>query len=118
MTSANEHLQKWVDACARLCKPDRIQWCDGSEGEKKELLRVALETGDLIELDQAKLPGCYLHRSARNDVARTENLTFICCAAKGDAGPTNNWMAPAEAYDRLGKIFDGSMKGRTMYVVP
>jgi phosphoenolpyruvate carboxykinase (GTP) len=118
MTVTNTHLKAWVDECAKLCKPDRIQWCDGSEAEKQALLKVALETGDLIALDQKTMPGCYLHRSAQNDVARTENLTFICCPSREDAGPTNNWMAPAEAYDKLGKIFDGAMKGRTMYVVP
>src|SRR5437867_3718488 len=114
----NTFISEWVKLSADLCKPDRIVWCDGSEEEKHRLIREGLATGDLVELNQQKLPGCYLHRSAQNDVARTENLTFICCPDRDDAGPTNNWMAPAEAYDRLAKIFDGSMRGRTMYVVP
>src|SRR5437667_12479270 len=97
MTS-NRSVTEWVEECARLCAPDAIHWCDGSEAEKEGLLREGLECGDLIELNQKKLPGCYLHRSAQNDVARTENLTFICCPGKKDAGPTDNWMDPAEAY--------------------
>ncbi|MEE9229092.1 MAG: phosphoenolpyruvate carboxykinase (GTP) [Acidobacteriota bacterium] len=114
----NKAVSAWVDECARLCTPKSIVWCDGSEEEKERLTRAALESGELIELDQDKLPGCYLHRSAPNDVARTEKLTFICCPEKKDAGPTNNWMAPGEAYERLGGIFKGSMRDRTMYVVP
>ena len=114
----NKAVAAWVDECARLCSPGSIVWCDGSEEEKERLTKVALESGELIELNQDKLPGCYLHRSAPNDVARTEKLTFICCPEKGDAGPTNNWMAPDEAYERLSGIFQGSMRHRTMYVVP
>src|SRR5207245_4087527 len=101
-----------------LCRPDNVLVCDGSEAEKERLTRLALEAGDLIGLNQDALPGCALHRSAPNDVARTEKLTYICCPDEGDAGPTNNWMAPTEAYERLRSIFDGSMRGRTMYVVP
>jgi phosphoenolpyruvate carboxykinase (GTP) len=101
-----------------MCKPDNVVWCDGSEDEHERLTRVAVESGDLITLNQQKLPGCYLHRSALNDVARTENLTFICTRTAEEAGPNNNWMAPEESYDRLGKIFAGSMAGRTMYVIP
>ena len=114
----NRSLEAWVDECARLCKPGGIVWCDGSEEERSRLVEEALASGELHELNQQKMPGCHLHRSALNDVARTENLTFICCPDKDDAGPTNNWMNPVEAYGRLGRIFDGSMKGRTMYVVP
>jgi len=114
----NTKVALWVDEMAKLCKPDKIYWCDGSEEEKKRLTQDALKTGELHDLNQEKLPGCYLHRSHQNDVARTEHLTFICTPTKDEAGPTNNWMAPAEAYDKLGKIFDGSMKGRTMYVIP
>jgi phosphoenolpyruvate carboxykinase (GTP) len=101
-----------------LCKPDQVVWCDGSEEEKKRLTDLAVSQGILEPLNQEKLPGCYLHRSNPNDVARVENLTFICTREKEMAGPTNNWMAPKDAYDKLGKLFDGSMKGRTMYVVP
>ena len=115
---ANSTLSRWVDECARLCRPDRIVLCDGSEEERDRLTRLALETGDLVELNQRLLPGCHLHRSAPNDVARTEKLTYICCPEKKDAGPTNNWMEPPEAYARLRTIYDGSMRGRTMYVVP
>lgn len=102
---------------AAMCKPDQIQWLDGSEQEEKKLIKEALKIGDLIKLNQEKMPGCYLHRSAHNDVARAEQLTFICTKKEEDAGPTNNWMAPIKAYGKLEKIFNGSMKGRTMYVV-
>jgi phosphoenolpyruvate carboxykinase (GTP) len=114
----NPHLLKWVEEMARLTKPERIVWCDGSEDEKKRLTEEAVGKGILIPLNQEKLPGCYLHRSNPNDVARVENLTFICTPTKDEAGPTNNWMAPDEAYRKLGGLFDGSMVGRTMYVVP
>jgi phosphoenolpyruvate carboxykinase (GTP) len=116
--TTNPHLTKWVAEMAELCKPDKIVFCDGSEEEKKRLTDEAVEKGILIPLNQEKLPGCYLHRSNPNDVARVEQLTFICTPSKDQAGPTNNWMAPTEAYAKLGKLFDGSMKGRTMYVVP
>jgi phosphoenolpyruvate carboxykinase (GTP) len=114
----NKAVSTWVDEMARLCKPDKVEWCDGSEEERGRLTRLAVADGTLIELDPKKLPGCYLHRSNPNDVARTEQLTFICSTRKEDAGVTNNWMDPKEAYAKLGRIFDGSMKGRTMYVVP
>ena len=112
------HVQKWVADMAAMCQPDHIHWCDGSEAEKQHLVQEALACGDLIELNQEKLPGCYLHRTAVNDVARTENLTFICTSFQGDAGPNNNWMSPREGYQKAAEIFRGSMKGRTMYVVP
>jgi phosphoenolpyruvate carboxykinase (GTP) len=115
---SNASIQQWVKEVAALCQPDEVFWCDGSEEEKERLTRVAVECGDLIPLNRQALPGCYLHRSALNDVARTENLTFVCTEDKDDAGPNNNWMAPAESYDKLGKIFRGAMRGRTMYVIP
>ncbi len=115
---SNKAVSNWVEEMAKLTKPDKIVWIDGSTEEKDRLSKEAFRTGELYELDQEKLPGCVLHRTAVNDVARVEQLTFICTDKKDDAGPTNNWMAPAEAYEKLGKIFDGSMKGRTMYVIP
>jgi len=114
----NQTLLQWVSRCARMTQPDRIVWCDGSEEEKKRLTEQAVKEGILIPLNQEKRPGCYLHRSNPNDVARVEHLTFICTPNKTDAGPTNNWMDPEEAYTKLGQLFDGCMKGRTMYVVP
>ncbi len=116
--TANKAVLAWVDEMAKLCKPDKVVWCDGSEEEKKRLIAECLKDGELEELNQEKNPGCYLHRSAQNDVARTEHLTFICTPTQEEAGPTNNWMAPAEAYKKLSAIFDGAMKGRAMYVVP
>jgi phosphoenolpyruvate carboxykinase (GTP) len=114
----NTILQSWVNEMAALTKPDRIYWCDGSEAEKRRLTEEAVASEVLIPLNQQKRPGCYLHRSNPNDVARVEHLTFICTPTKEEAGPTNNWMAPDEGYRKLGKLFDGSMKGRTMYVIP
>ncbi|MGA7991574.1 MAG: phosphoenolpyruvate carboxykinase (GTP) [Thermoanaerobaculia bacterium] len=116
--SKNPHLLAWVDECARLATPDRVVWCYGSEEEKARLTAHAVSRGILIPLDQEKLPGCYLHRSHPGDVARVEHLTFICTPTREEAGPNNNWMAPAEAYEKLGGLLEGSMKGRTMYVIP
>jgi len=114
----NPALLSWVRDMATLCKPDRVVWCDGSEEERERLTEYAVETGVLIPLNQKKRPGCYLHRSNPNDVARVEHLTFICTPTKDEAGPTNNWMEPGEAYSKLTKLFENSMKGRTLYVVP
>ncbi len=116
--TSNGRLRGWVDEMARLTKPDRVYWCDGSLEEKERLTAEAVARGILIPLNPEKRPGCYLHRSSPTDVARTEHLTFVCTRDKETAGPNNNWMSPAEAYGKLGKLFDGSMKGRTMYVVP
>ncbi|MBM3888388.1 MAG: phosphoenolpyruvate carboxykinase (GTP) [Verrucomicrobia bacterium] len=112
------HVQKWVDEMAAMCQPSDISWCDGSEAEQRRLTAKALRTGELIELNQKKLPGCYLHRTAANDVARSEHLTYICTSFQGDAGPNNNWMSPRDAYRKARALFTGAMKGRTMYVVP
>jgi phosphoenolpyruvate carboxykinase (GTP) len=114
----NDAVRRWVDEVAAKTKPDKIVWCDGSEAEKARLTEEAVQKGDLEPLNQEKLPGCYFHRSHPSDVARTEHLTFICTPTKDEAGPTNNWMDPGEARDKVGKLFDGSMRGRTMYVVP
>jgi phosphoenolpyruvate carboxykinase (GTP) len=114
----NGTLAEWVEETARLTKPDRIVWCDGSEAERRRLTEEAVAAGVLIPLNPKKRPGCYLHRSSPNDVARVEHLTFMCTETKDQAGPTNNWMAPADAYAKLRPLYDGSMRGRTMYVIP
>src|ERR1700676_1773387 len=93
-------LRDWVKEVAALTKPDAIIWCDGSEAEKNRLTKQAVAAGILIELNQEKRPGCYLHRSYPNDVARTEQLTFVCTPKKIDAGPTKNWSAPLGLYHR------------------
>ena len=108
----------WVTEMARLCQPEQIQWCDGSAEEQSQLLRESVAAGEIEELNQEKWPGCYLHRSDPNDVARTEELTFICSRYKADSGPTNNWMDPAEAVRKLSGFCTASMRGRTLYVVP
>jgi phosphoenolpyruvate carboxykinase (GTP) len=118
MSDPNAAVRRWVEEMRSLCGPDRVVYCDGSPAEAKGLIEACLATGELIELDQHKLPGCYLHRSAPHDVARTEHLTFVCTAAQEDAGPNNNWMAPADAKAKLAALYRGCMKGRTMYVVP
>ena len=114
----NKKLIGWVNKMADLCKPDDIVWVDGSDKQRRRLEKEAISTGELIELNQKRLPGCLLHRTAVNDVARTEHLTFICTKKKYDAGPTNNWMSPEAAYRKAGTIFKGSMRGRTMFVIP
>jgi len=114
----NVDLKNWVNEIARMTRPDRIVLCDGSEQENHRLTEEALAAGVLIRLNQQKVPNGYLHRSNPNDVARVEHLTFICSRNRDDAGPTNNWMAPQETYSKLSKLFDGAMKGRTMYVIP
>jgi len=114
----NKKLIDWVKRQARMCQPDDIVWIDGSEEQKKQLEEECLYSGELIELNQDKLSGCFLHRTAIDDVARTEHLTFICTKKKSDAGPTNNWMPPNAAYAKAKAVFKGSMKGRTMYVIP
>src|SRR5437868_4784441 len=116
--AANEFVQQWVTDCAALCEPDRIVWCDGSPEERKAMLEQGVREGVFIELNQQKRPGCYLHRSNPNDVARTEQLTFICTPSEDMAGPTNNWMETKAAYAKLRGLFHGCMQGRTMYVVP
>lgn len=116
--TTNPTLLKWVDQMADLCKPDRIHWCDGTDREADELTRQAVEAGEVERLDAERWPGCLYARSNPNDVARVEELTFICTPSKRDAGPTNNWMSPEEAYAKLASIYRGSMKGRTMYVIP
>ena len=111
-------LENWVEEAARLTKPSKVVWCDGSEQENQRLAGEMLRDGTYVGLNPKTFPNCYLHRSNPNDVARTENVTFICTRTKEEAGPTNNWMAPEEAKQKVGPLFDGAMKGRTMYVVP
>ena len=114
----NPYVLNWIDEMAAMTQPDSIVWIDGSEEQAEKLREEAVSTGEMIRLNQDLLPGCYLHRTAVNDVARVEGRTFICTSKKEDAGTINNWMAPAECYEKLGKLFRGSMKGRTMYVIP
>jgi phosphoenolpyruvate carboxykinase (GTP) len=116
--TTNKRLLDWVTEMAAMTTPDQVVWCDGSAEEKKRLTEFAVSKGILIPLNPQKHPGCYLHRSNPNDVARVEHLTFICTPTKEEAGPTNNWKPPEEAYAMLKGLFAGSMKGRTMYVVP
>ena len=111
-------LEMWVDESARLTKPDRIVYCDGSEAENRRILDEMLRGSDSVTLNEKTYPNCYLHRSSPNDVARTEHLTFICAPDKDDVGPTNNWMDPEAAKFKIGALLDGAMRGRTMYVVP
>src|ERR1700679_1345886 len=114
----NQHLLDWVDEMARLTKPERIVWCDGSEEEKHRLTEETVAKGILTPLSPTKLPNCFIHRSNPNDVARVEQCTFICTPAKDEAGPTNNWAPPREMYEKLNGLLRGAMKGRTMFVVP
>ena len=118
MSGQRSAIEKWVNEISALTNPDRVVYCDGSEREANQLTEECLATGELIALNQQKLPGCYLHRSASHDVARTEHLTFISTLEKEDAGPNNNRMAPDDARTKLTPLFKGAMKGRTMYVVP
>ena len=108
----------WVTQCATLCQPEKIIWCDGSLAERDALFKQGQLDGIFIPLNPEKRPGCYLHRSNPNDVARSEHLTFICTPAQDLVGPTNNWIETKAAYSKMRALFTGSMKGRTLYVVP
>ena len=114
----NPSILKWVEEKKAWLQPDQVMWIDGSEAQLEALRAEGCRTGELIKLNEEKLPGCYLHRSAFNDVARVEGRTFICSEKEEDAGPTNNWMAPKEAYALLDEISKGAYKGRTMYIIP
>src|SRR5262249_23717013 len=114
----NTALQTWVDEVARLTKPSKIHLVDGSQAENEALIGQMLQEKVLHPLNHERFPNCWLHRSDPSDVARTEHLTFICSRQKDDTGPTNNWMEPNEAKQKVGKLFDGAMRGRTMYVIP
>ncbi|MHB8963692.1 MAG: phosphoenolpyruvate carboxykinase (GTP) [Saccharofermentanales bacterium] len=118
MVCTNVNVNKWLEEMVSLTKPDKVVWINGSEEEKIQLENEAVSTGEMTRLNQDLLPGCLYHRTAKNDVARVEHRTFICAPSKEEAGPTNNWMDPSEAYTMLRGLFDGAMKGRTMYVIP
>ena len=114
----NKTVLKWLDEVKELVNPDKVVWIDGSEEQLEALRKEAVETGEIIKLNEEKLPGCYLHRTLPNDVARVEDRTFICTDTKEEAGPTNNWCDPKEMYEKLYNIARGTYKGRTMYVIP
>ncbi len=116
--TSNKTILAYVEEMKALVNPDNVMWIDGSEEQLDALRAEAVSTGEMIKLNQEKLPGCYLHRTAVNDVARVEGRTFICCEKEEDAGPTNNWMDPKKAYDMLYDIAKNSYKGRTMYIIP
>jgi phosphoenolpyruvate carboxykinase (GTP) len=116
--SMNASLNSWVEEIARLTKPDSIHWCTGSDAENARLIDAMVASGDLIKLNPTTHPNCYLHRSHPSDVARVEHLTYVCTKSRDDAGPNNHWMDPAEAHRKIDSLFEGSMRGRTMYVIP
>jgi phosphoenolpyruvate carboxykinase (GTP) len=116
--TTHEQAIAWVEEQARLCTPDRIFWCDGSDAENQALCDLMVRNGTFTRLNEVKRPGCFLARSHPSDVARVEDRTFICCKTKDEAGPTNHWADPAEMKRKLLELFKGSMKGRTMYVIP
>ena len=114
----NAAVDAWIREMADMTKPEKIVWIDGSEEQLEALRQEAMATGEIIKLNEEKLPNCYLHRTAINDVARVESRTFICTPTQEEAGNINNWCAPDEMYAKLKKLYTGSMKGKTMYVIP
>ena len=114
----NKTVLAWIKEMADMCQPDKQVWIDGSEEQLEALRAEAVASGELIKLNEEKLPGCYYHRTAENDVARVEDRTFICTETEKEAGPINNWMEPAKMYAKLNALYTGSMKGRTMYIIP
>jgi len=114
----NVHVRKWLKECVELCKPQQVTVCQGGPAERKELFEEGVKNGVFIRLNQEKLPGCFLHRSNPNDVARTEQCTFICTPSPHTVGPTNNWMEDKAAYEKLRGLYTNSMNGKTMYVLP
>lgn len=118
MMTQNKHVLAWIDEVTTLLKPENVVWIDGSEAQLKSLRNEAIASGEMEELNQEKLPGCLLHRTKKNDVARVEHRTFICTKNKEDAAPINNWMETSEMKAKLLPLYDGVMAGRTMYVIP
>jgi phosphoenolpyruvate carboxykinase (GTP) len=118
LSSMNRDVSAWVDEVARLTQPDHVYWCDGSDAEFQSLERELVASKELLPLNSQSYPGCVLSRSHPSDVARVEHLTFVCTRNKEDAGPNNNWIAPAQAHAQMDALFAGCMKGRTLYVVP
>ena len=116
--TTNKTVLSWIDEIKALVKPDSVMWIDGSDEQLEKLRATAVETGELEKLNEEKLPGCYLHRTKQNDVARVEDRTFICSREKENAGPTNNWYDPKEMYAKLYDIARDSYKGKTMYIIP
>ena len=114
----NKAVLAWIDEQIKLCNPDKVVWIDGSDEQREALREEACSTGEIIKLNQEKLPGCYLHRTAKNDVARVENRTFICTETKEEAGNINNWCDPKEMHNTLNALYKDCMVGRTMYVIP
>ena len=114
----NKTLLAWIDEMKELLCPDKVVWIDGSEEQLEKIRKEAVESGEMIKLNEEKLPGCLLHRTDPSDVARVEDRTFICSKKEEDAGPTNHWYEPGAMYEKLYDIARGSYKGRTMYIIP
>ncbi len=114
----NKTVLAWLDEMIAMCRPAKVEWITGEEEQLEALRAEAVSTGEMIKLNEEKLPGCYYHRTAPNDVARVEDRTFICTPTEVEAGPINNWMEPSKMYAKLNALYTGSMEGRTMYVIP
>lgn len=114
----NRKLQAWIDEVAKMCQPDKVHWCDGSQEENDRLFKEMVDSGMATPLNPKKRPGCYLFRSHPSDVARVEDRTFIASRKQEDAGPTNNWIDPVELKKTMTELYIGCMRGRTLYVIP
>src|SRR5690606_38727176 len=118
MSTSYPPLRAWVDEWIDILQPRNVHWCTGSPKEHAELIDQMLKAGELLRLNEASYPNCFLYRSDPNDVARVEHLTFVCTRSRDDAGPNNNWMDPLEAHRKVDALFAGAMRGRTLYIVP